>query len=586
MDRYIECICKYIIKISKIANAACKHSLSITIKTIENPSTEKWLVRSIWAISTSMIAFIIFYMIPHRGFDYTDNGYAMYNIYNIAHGIVPSLGYAALINLPLYFIGLNYYLAYEVYYCFIAMLSVFLIFYAFDKHKSVMLPITIVLVLTCNVSFFLNYQLLSQYLLIGAIGSIIIANKKDSGIFAAIGIFLLCFSSFANTSLIPSILPSFFLLFLIKNKRSVFILLYVFLSFIFFYLYLKSTINMFTHPGPTFSDHSYFITQTGAFFATIFSTNFLIVAFIAALARILIHFFKKEMLLKIVSFIILSTTLFLWQKNLIINGFIWSYNNLYPAFYFRLIELQILILALVLLLKNNKNSYLILFLSLLTFIYMFGISVTTLSLPVSHLAGLGAAYISLTSILVIISLKDLKQLEYAYFIKVCVYLFFLTLATLSLFIQYNSNYRTSANKDNSTKITNGYLSGVYSTNNKINSYEEIVKFYNEHNCSDKSLVALPSLPLVYAVFDRQAYGSQAWISPDVGNEITIDKVENYIETLNHWCAIIAPEYNAAPKEYTKKIIKYLSDNSENCYIKDYIYDGSGNTPTKLLFCYK
>ena len=110
-------------------------------------------------------------MLPHRGFDYADSGYALYDTINIAHGIIPTTGYAGVINLPLYLLGLNYYLAYEIYYCLVAMFATFLLFYAFKKHRSVLLPVTMILVVTSVIIYILSYQLTPQYLFIIAVAT-------------------------------------------------------------------------------------------------------------------------------------------------------------------------------------------------------------------------------------------------------------------------------------------------------------------------------------------------------------------------------------------------------------------------------
>lgn len=164
--------------------------------------------------------------------------------------------------------------------------------------------------------------------------------------------------------------------------------------------------------------------------------------------------------------------------------------------------------------------------------------------------------------------------------------FFVLLALLALFMQTNSTYRDNYMFSNKYRVNKGFLTGVYSHQNKIDSYDEMVSFYYKHNCQNKFFAALPSLPLIYSALERKAYGNQAWIRLGIGNEITLNKIYMYLIDQKDWCIILAPEYNETNKEYIKNMEAFLMKNSENCYEKEFANDGGSNTPVKLVFCYR
>ena len=53
----------------------------------------------VWLSSIAFIIFFFLYMLPHRGFDYTDEGYYLYDNINLINGIVPQSGYYSILNL-------------------------------------------------------------------------------------------------------------------------------------------------------------------------------------------------------------------------------------------------------------------------------------------------------------------------------------------------------------------------------------------------------------------------------------------------------------------------------------------------------
>ncbi|MBK2094146.1 hypothetical protein IB680_00350 [Francisella philomiragia] len=585
LDKYIECICKFIVKILKVFTAISICGSLISVKTINSPSTEKWLVRIIWVISAGMVFFVIAYMIPHRGFDYTDNGYYLYNVINLTNSVVPGAGYAALLNLMPKVLGLNYYLTYELYYSIVATLSLFLFFYAFNMHRSIFLPIGVVFVLTCNLNYILNYQSAAQFLLTASFALILIGNKKKSLFLTFLAVVLLAISCFVNISLMPATLPCLLLLLLVYRKKRLHFLLYIITVFILALFYLSSDVNVFQHSGIAHEDRSYIFTQTLAFLKLVFSPLMLVVITISGFVR---YISKKHRLSKYVSIILYILgilVLLCFEYSALKGGFRWSYNNLYPLFYFKFVLFQGAILALVLFFDiKDSSSYKNLLFCVITFIFMFGISVTTKSPAISHLVMLAGAYTAAS--LVLVALYVEKNFQSFVFAKSLMAYFLLLIAAISLFISTNSNYRAESIFKNNTVITTGLLAGVYSTKDKANSYSDIVDFYENNSCSAKPFFAVPSLPLVYVIFNRTAYGNQAWVSPDVGNEVTINELLKNVKSLNQWCVVMAPSYNAAPKEFTKEFEDYITTNSKKCYVKDYVEDGSGNTPKQLVLCVK
>ncbi|AEI35782.1 hypothetical protein F7308_0855 [Francisella salina] len=544
------------------------------------------LMKSIWMISVAMVLFIVFYMIPHRGFDYTDTGYVLYDNINLINGVIPGPGYAGILNIPLYLIGLNYYLAYEIYYCIIAIISILLIFYAFDKHKSVMLPVTIVLVITCIPIYILSYQQAPQFLLIIAIALLLVGNEKGGYIVTFIAVVTLSLSSFSNIALLPALASNFFALFFIKKHKNIFIASYILFSIMLAYLYFNSSLNIFFHGGHTVEDKSFILSQCYSLFNLIVSENgFIYLLLVSVVYRVFAHKRKIKSYISLYIFILLSSVVVYlqWSNTTQMK---WSYDNYIPVSYFRLIEYQIFILSLILLFKNNFESYLKVFIGFLVTVFIVGLCVTSTTEPVFHLSFVAAGYISI-AVLISLSYVDTLEDKYRSIAKTFVCLLFFSLACLSFVIQINSNYNSNQMSENSYYIDKGYLTGVFSSVNKANSYNDILEFYGQAACKGKTFVAIPALPLVYDIFDRRAFGDQAWVSPIVGNEVTIEKVTEYIKKQKHWCVIVAPEYwdSIFSQNYTQELTAFLSKESI-CKEKFYDEDGVGNTPKRLVFCSK
>jgi hypothetical protein len=88
--------------------------------------------------------------------------------------------------------------------------------------------------------------------------------------------------------------------------------------------------------------------------------------------------------------------------------------------------------------------------------------------------------------------------------------------------------------------------------------------------------------LIYAIVNRQAFGSQAWVDPSVGFNVSSSSLLEYTKGLNSWCAILALRFNA-PKDYTQKYKEFVTSESSKYSAIDYNAIGQ---PGQFYFCNK
>jgi|SaaInlStandDraft_4_1057021.scaffolds.fasta_scaffold13302_1 hypothetical protein len=531
----------------------------------------------VWLSSIAFIIFFFLYMLPHRGFDYTDEGYYLYDNINLINGIVPQLGYYSILNLIPYSLGLNYYLIYEIYNSLIMVLATSIIFYAYGLHKKTIFPITLIVMLLIPNILMISYQNVPSYLLLISFGLIILSQKKDSFLLSILALFFLSFSSFANIALLPAIISNLMIFMFIDKRRKSLLVIYIAICTLFIYFYLDSPINIFSfikeNPDHHIVGNNHILSNVYQLIHVVFASNnyiFLKLFSFALIVRTVSFNMKKNHhLIHVLIFIVIYIYLLI---------FIQTSSGLTTDIGFS----NVLSLLLASVLLTNKNNKILLAFTFIIIIYSAGLASSGFLNTAYHVSLMGSSALVIIVFFVYSNIKIINHTfqKDALNIAFCFALILVFIALLNT--KLNQGWPDESTFNTNAEIEHGFLHGVYTTPSKKKAYNDIISFYNKFECASKPLIAFPAMPLVYAMVDRQAFGNQGWVDPVVGYKVSSNSLLDHTKGLDNWCTVLALQFNS-PQDYTQEYKEFVTSESSECSTINYNAIGQ---PAQFYFCHK
>lgn len=531
----------------------------------------------VWLSSLAFIIFFFIYMLPHRGFDYTDEGYYLYDNINLINGIVPQYGFYSLLNIIPYSLGLNYYLIYEIYNSLIIVLATSIIFYANGLHKKNIFPITLIVMLLIPNIPMISYQNVPSYLLLISFGLIILSQKKDSFLLSILALFFLSFSSFANIALLPAIIFNLIIFMFINKRRKSLLVIYIAICTLFIYFYLDSPINIFSYakedPDNNFVSVNHVLSNVYQLIHIVFASNnyiFLkLLSFAIIVRTVSFNMKKNHYLVHVLIFIVIYICHLIFTQTTSDLPANMGFSNVLS-----------LLLASVLL--TNKNNKILLAFTFIIIVYSAGLASSGFLNTAYHVSLMGP---SALVIIVFFVYSNIKIINHAFQkdalnIAFCFALILVFIALLS--DKINRSWPDERTFNTNAEIEHGFLHGVYTTPSKKKAYNDIISFYNKFECASKPLIAFPAMPLVYAMFDRQAFGNQGWVDRVAGFNVSSNSLLDHTKGLDSWCTILALRFNSPP-DYTQEYKEFVTSESSECSAIDYNAIGQ---PGQFYFCSK
>lgn len=208
-----------------------------------------------WTIIVLLVlCFYAFWILPHKGVDLTDHGYALYNAQMLLSGTSPTLGFGGIINAIFMFIGFKQYLFFEQAFLVLTVGSVLLFVYSSYRIKIsieniLTIGLLVLIAINTNITYLANYQTAPQVLLLLGLAVLSQAEQSEIKHFLLItSAIILSFATMANLSLLPTVFSTSILLifyFRNKNQQRLYVLSFLGFTGLLFLIYLNSPHTVF-----------------------------------------------------------------------------------------------------------------------------------------------------------------------------------------------------------------------------------------------------------------------------------------------------------------------------------------------------
>lgn len=515
----------------------------------------------VWTTTCIAFLFLIAFVLPRKGFDFTDHGYYLYSSFLMSHLTMPTEGnayffYALFIKLGLW----NYYF-YELFYFLFLTASISVFWSAFKPIKeSYTFPFALLIGLSANFTYMLTYQHAPFCLLLMGFGFIFHALKKESIVLCVLGSLALGYAATTNISLFPTVIITGALLSVLAKNSTIkipFHLSYWPTAVFCIVFSILSRVSFFQlNSDPRFS-MPVLIAKIPHLFWFLISSNPLPVIFIATILALslLSKPVKLEKFEK--SFLLIMLLYLVWfvvhayfqqarhhgpQRNIINSGVFYSYfAAMIYAMYFRFDEFFLKITLFVIALMSYSTI----------------MSIATLGDFASHMSFAAPASVTVGCLIFEQYCDDAT-------VKKIFNMLMIAFTIMSMFFFANYTFRSYPLLETKTVMTDKKMFGVVENDAKVNMLNKMEALYQKNHCGNKLFVAYPSMPFLYYYFRREAPLHQPWLSDSVGY-ITSQQMIKELKTNKHWCVITAPEFNHAPKNYFAPVNKFLKRHSAKKY---------------------
>lgn len=548
---------------------------------------------TIWLVCTCVFSYLLLVELPKKSFDFTDHGYYLYNALMLARGFVPAAGYAAILNVLFLKLGFIKYLFFEQLYYLFIVASVLTFWKGISPVlRSYTFPLVIIISICSNFTYMINYQTAPVLLLMLGLGLLFIAldSRKifsQETLFFFAGL-ILSLSVFSNVSFFPLVIPTWFLLWLfLRNRKNIFVFHAAFFvsSFIMLVSYLFSATSLFSKSALHVQSFGDLLGKVILFLEWMFKNAFLSLSVSLLIFFISVFFAlqsKNKERLKITRFNKLLVSVYQkidsyreWIFLLLVVFFIIGahYTNInvinyaihcdsHPdrVSYFDTMLFYIFLIGLFVLWRANSASIRILFSSLLVISFAMTMSIATTQSFESHIAHFSTFFIAGFCILFELNAENKKEKIMTKLSKFTFIVLLIIAVVIAIYLHVTYVYRAYPRSENKILIEGGKLKGVYSSKEKIEIFNSIVRQYQLNECKNKYFLAYPVLPLLYYFFDREAPLNQVWLAPD-GTNITSEQIMAILEKEKHWCIVESPGFDDTPLGYLEGLHRYIQAKS-------------------------
>lgn len=510
----------------------------------------------IWTTGSCLLLLILAFILPRKGFDFTDHSYYLYNSFLMSKMIFPTEGNAYLPYALLYKLGVWHYYFFELFYFLSLGFSVTVLWSSFKPIKqSLFLPIALVMSLSSNFTYMFSYQHAPFVLLMLGFGSLYHALNKNSRWLAALAAFALGYGATANLALFPTVLTTGLIVYCVARKspiNKIFQIIYWPTAIAFIWLNIVDHLSFFgLNSDPEFSI-AVLLFKIPKFIWFLIKANPLAVVFIIIAPYLRNN--KRESMARTILLVIMSLML-LWFV-----GHSWSWQARHHAAQRDLINLTVFysyiaMMVFVSYFEFDQFFWRISAVFLVAISYLSILSIATLSDFASHMS-FAAVTTSVLACLIFEQYCRNPVRRQQFVIVMSLY------GMLSVFFFGHYTFRSYPLLQSKTMMMHHKMQGVMENPVKVDLINQLDQVYVQHHCADKLFVAYPSLPFLYYYFEREAPKNQPWVSSTVG----YFNQEELISMLNknkHWCVITAPDFNYEVPDFFAKANHYLARHSRH-----------------------
>jgi len=541
----------------------------------------------LWLLFVLSFAFLFFYDLPHKGFDFTDHGFYLFNGMLLTKGIVSWEGVASIINGFFIKCGISQYLFFERLYYMVSIITVMLFWKSLRPISySFTLPLVLIITLIYHNTYMISYQTLP--VLIAMLGFTAFFSIKETTkdvhriIYYVVTSFCFSFFAFSNIVLCLTSLTTF-ALFVIALRREpyryVFFSTYLIFVALFAFIYFSSPNSLFAiglggqltfgqilHKVPLLFTHV--LGEVAGIFRVL--AWVLLAWFIVLLLRFRfgpfsgIGFFLHS--LNFCKNNRASVLVFLWIIFLLSSKHVWQlFNHLHydlsatNLLHFNMLQLYLFLIALFTVKKDALYSK-ILFAFIVLLPAIVAMATSTKGIFDSHIILFTPFFVAATCLLFEQSLN--YQERWHTLVKSIFLALFLGFTLLGLYLQGSYSYRSYPIAENKLLIKEGVLRGIYVDKEKYRNINSLIEQYQTNGCQNKYFIAYPSLPLLYYIFKRDALLNQDWITARFGaigeNSAVLIQA---LQQAGNWCVIEAPKFDNEKADYLTPLHNFLENNS-------------------------
>ncbi len=547
------------------------------LEIINNAKAKNVARFAIYLAIVITILFVCLYVIPHRGFDFTDHGYYLYNGFLASEGIIPAAGFAGFFNAIFMRLGLGGYYFLEIAYFVFGFVSLTLIWNGLHRGVfSLLFPMLMLsAVMTQKFTFIGSYQNLPVYFLL--IGMFFLFRYLDSkGIiknntYLVLSAFALSLTCFVNVSLLPLAILVMLVVPILINYQSdkrpfAFLAFFLASCIIFHFLYKFSPLNIFKlklDTGNGVSLLNYFPKLFGFLNQYFFTSKYFMLWIASAFLNQCLLYRNKRLRLSVIIYLLAAVVFFVKIQHMA-QFFLYlpiitllSFFR-FEAFYYRIVVLFLLLFA--------ANVCLVL---------------TTTSPPLTHTIFFVPGYLLVVGAIIDDVMLSCKDDAHVAFIFHLVFLIFSCLMVYEyVTIQPYRAYPISTKK---YPVNIKYLKAIKANQNKILAVNYILNTYHAYGCDNKPVVFFPAMPLLYYLVHRHAYKDYAWISPSVVPWMKGGDIISYVDNPKGYCVFYTPGFNYNNFTYPE-VLAYLNKNHKIKKFKLISNQASGSYfPSKILF---
>jgi hypothetical protein len=485
-----------------------------------------------WICFLCILLTYFFFILPGKGFDFTDHGYYLYT--GFAHVLntqpldtLTALRPGSMLNGFFMLLGIRNYLSLSMIFISLLPLSAAVLLTGLNNQivRTLYFPLTLSIVTSCFYASLASYQNIPPTFLGFALGFFFLSCDAKSKLahlfFVNLASFFFILTGFSNIPLLPVTITSCGLLAFLFHKKinlTYFIIsLFIFAILITVpYLQLVLHVNWITSENQTYLANA--ITQATPAIKWLFISA--IFALILRSTFTILHLSLHKDALFYISFFFAS--IIYLTIDLPIN---------FTFFVFILSWCCIICFH-----TKSKTNQRILITAMIISVHFLEQSATTGSILMFTMYG-GLWVVLLTSCIY----------QTCHTNQISKFVFYFNAALLVLLLANGVAIQISTAYRSEPPITPGvyihdesFLKGLKIVQDKKTLIFTLSNIYNQYDCKNKIFLALTDQPLLYYYFSRISPTGASWEPGSILKDLNEKELVNELHRKNHWCAFITP----------------------------------------------